>query len=295
MSFLKSKPIIVFILILLGSFTVAFAQEAVEWVGGYSSQEWEGGESDAPEDFKIYYQWQIDSLKKAVSPRYIRLLDIHKYASTGNLLNKGILFTYTGFRTKSVSLCGNFNNWQCVPMRKNNFGIFYILVPPTSLNSEYEQLTQYKYKFKADGLYEIDQENPETADDGGGSLISLFHLEKSDPNKMATTQVLEDSPMEEAGLRTVVFQVYEPDKQTVSIAGNFNNWSVEADYLEKKPNGIFELKMKLLPGVYHYQFIADGEVIVDTYNPNVRIREPFGELVSEIIVPERTIPLERKF
>lgn len=111
MSFVKSKLFLISLVLLLSSGGVLFSEEAFEWIGGYSSQEWEGGESDQDET-KTYYQWQIDSLKKAVSPRYIRLLDIHEYASSGKILNRGILFTYTGLEISpsfSVAIFPNGN------------------------------------------------------------------------------------------------------------------------------------------------------------------------------------------
>jgi hypothetical protein len=293
-SFVKSKLFLISLVLLLSSGGVLFSEEAFEWIGGYSSQEWEGGESDQDET-KTYYQWQIDSLKKAVSPRYIRLLDIHEYASSGKILNRGILFTYTGLRNKSVFLCGNFSQWECIPMRKNRFGIFYSIVPPTATDENYQQITTYNYKFKVDGIYLYDPENPEQEKDGSGSYLSTYYLEKVDKDKFASSQILEDSNEEEENLRTVLFRAYLPDKETVSVTGNFNNWNYDTDYLKKNPDGTFEIKIKLLPGIYHYQFIADGEILVDTYNPNVKIREPFEELVSEIKVPNRKEPLERKY
>ena len=35
-------------------------------------------------------------------------------------------------------------------------------------------------------------------------------------------------------------------------------------------------------------------MVIDLYNPNVKVREPYEELVSELIVQERGYALERK-
>jgi 1,4-alpha-glucan branching enzyme len=246
------------------------------------------------DDTKMYYQWQIDSLKRAVSPRYIRLLDIYKYAESGKILNKGILFSYTGLKNYEVELCGNFSNWKCLPMRKNQYGVFYAMIPPTSIDEEFKRLTVYQYKFKVDGLFEYDPENQEIQPDDSGSFFSIYHLDKTDKDKFSSTIVLEDSENEEHYLRTVKFQIYLPEKDSVSVAGDFNNWNIESDYMRKLPNGIFELEKKLLPGTYYYQFVADGESLVDKFNPNVKVREPYDELVSELVVEERKTVMERK-
>ncbi|MCC5816206.1 MAG: carbohydrate-binding module 48 [Leptospira sp.] len=283
-----------FVSVLLSS-GILLSDEAKSWIGGYSSEEWEASEKSEADKEKIYYQWQIDSLKRAISPRYIRLLDIHKYANSGNILNKGVLFTYSGIRKKHVAICGNFSQWECLPMRKNRYGIFYILIPPTAIDSNYSKLEIYDYKFKTEGIYEYDKTNPSKIPDASGSEMSRYYLEDVDPDRYASVEVLEDSADEESLLRTVHFKLHLPDKDTVAIIGSFNNWNYESDYLKKTKDGSFEIKLKLLPGTYHYKFIADGEEITDKYNPNVKIREPFQELVSELIVPSRKTTLERKY
>lgn len=283
--------VLVFPLFFIGSL---FSQEAMDWIGAYSSLEMESGDMQDVDDTKMYYQWQIDSLKRAVSPRYIRLLDIYKYAESGNILNKGILFSYTGLKNNDVEVCGNFSNWKCIPMRKNQYGVFYAMIPPTSIDEEFKRLTVYQYKFKVDGLFEYDPENQEIQPDNSGSFFSIYHLDKTDKDKFSSTLVLDDSENEEPTLRTVKFQIYLPEKDSVSVTGDFNNWNIESDYMRKLPNGIFELEKKLLPGTYYYQFVADGEGLVDKFNPNVKVREPYDELVSELVVEERRTVMERK-
>lgn len=53
-------------------------------------------------------------------------------------------------------------------------------------------------------------------------------------------------------------------------------------------------RKKLLPGEYHYQFIVDGEYMLDTYNPATNIKVDTNESVSSLLVPERNYALERK-
>lgn len=51
-----------------------------------------------------------------------------------------------------------------------------------------------------------------------------------------------------------------PLATTVSVAGEFNNWAVDADMLKKeKKTGLWKAKLSLLPGDYEYKFVCDGK------------------------------------
>lgn len=51
-----------------------------------------------------------------------------------------------------------------------------------------------------------------------------------------------------------------PLATTVSVAGTFNNWAVDADMLKKeKKTGLWKAKLSLLPGDYEYKFVCDGK------------------------------------
>jgi len=281
------------LVILLASVGI-FAQAAqTDWLGGFSSKEWEGSEEKASED-QVYYLWQLESLKKGLAPRYIRYLDIEHYVETGKLLNRGILFSFTGLRDESVEICGNFTNWECIPMKRNKFGVYFRVVEPDLITPEYELEQKYEYKFRVNGLFTFDPENQDRYEDGSASYISVFILPSKDVNKQTYSQVLEDSNIEEQDLRTVRFQAYSPNSESIVLLGNFNDWSPENDFLKKGRDGIFRLDKKLLPGTYHFYFMIDGEPAVDTYNPITEMKMDTLERVSTIVVEPRMTPLERK-
>ena len=51
-----------------------------------------------------------------------------------------------------------------------------------------------------------------------------------------------------------------PLATTVSVAGTFNNWTVDADKLKKdKKTGLWVVKISLAPGDYEYKFVCDGK------------------------------------
>ncbi len=269
-------------------------QDTLDWVGGLSSDELEMQE-EAEDQNKIYYLWQLESLKKNISPRYIRYLDVESYLDTNRLINRGILFSYNGLREENVELCGNFNHWECIPMKRNKYGIYYTIIEPKLLTPEYEEDPIYEYKFRVNGLLTFDSENLDRIEDGSGSYISRYILPGKDTNRQIYSVVLEDSDSEEVDLRTVRFQIYLPNAEVVSLVGDFNEWNPENDFLKKDRNGIFFLEKKLLPkSQYHYQFIVDGEYQLDTYNPITNVKVDTGEPISTIEVPSRELALEKK-
>nr|WP_040917319.1 glycogen-binding domain-containing protein [Leptospira meyeri] len=290
---MKFKSIRIAIILLFFTGIGIFAEDGMDWIGSFSAGELEM--SDETEDQNtVYYLWQLESLKKNIAPRYIRYLDVESYVSSGKLIHRGILFTYNGLRDESVEICGSFNNWECSDMKRNQYGIYYTVIEPTQITDTYEEDPVYEYKFRVNGLLTYDPENFDKLEDGSGSYYSRFVLEGKDTDRQTKTIVLEDSANEERDLRTVKFQIYLPDAEVVRVVGNFNDWNPEHDFLKKDRKGVFTLEKKLLPGEYHYQFIVDGEYMLDTYNPTTNIKVDTNESVSSLLVPERNYALERK-
>ncbi|EPG67773.1 carbohydrate-binding protein [Leptospira wolffii] len=285
----KAKTVALITLIL--TFALA-AEEAEDWMGAFRSVDYEEGEEALPTE-KIYYFWQLENLRKAVPPRFIRFVDTASSLRTGRLLNRGVLFSYEGLENDEVSVCGEFNHWQCIPLQKNDKGVFYGVVELVQ-DDLYQAKPAYDYKFRVDGIFSHDPENPDSVEDGSGSLVSRISFREGGPNKQASARVLEDSPYEEKEFRTVEFRIYQPQAESVSLIGNFNHWDPESDFLEKERNGVFRIVKKLKPGEYQYNFVVDGKVTLDTYNPLTLLREDTGEISSALLVPDRSGVLERK-
>ncbi|EMO64224.1 carbohydrate-binding module 48 [Leptospira borgpetersenii serovar Pomona str. 200901868] len=291
---MKSIPVIKILLILLLTISVAIGadEDTGNWIGSFSSEDYEDF-LEPVEKEKIYYYWQMEKLKKAAAPRYVRYIDSALSLETGKLLNRGILFTFEGIENEEVSICGNFSLWRCIPLKKNSHGVFYIVLNPESRDTIREELKILEYKFRVDGLFTHDPSNPDSAEDGNGSLVSKLIAIPSGPDKLATTRILEDSPYEELEYRTVEFRIYAPDAEMITLVGDFNHWDPEEDVL-KKDNEVFTLIKKMKPGNYLYNFVQDGKIILDTFNQNTRLREDTGEISSYLTVPERSYALEAK-
>ncbi|XDD48864.1 carbohydrate-binding module 48 [Leptospira sp. WS92.C1] len=291
---MKSIPKTKVLFALFLTITVAIgADEAENWIGSFSSDEYEDF-LEPVEKEKIYYYWQMEKLKRAVSPRYIRYIDSSLSLETGKLLNRGILFSFEGIENEDVSVCGNFSLWRCIPLKKNDHGVFYTVYNPESGDTIRDELKILEYKFRVDGLYTHDPSNADSMEDGDGSLVSRLIAVPSGPDKLVTTRILEDSPYEELEYRTVEFRIYSPDAENIALVGDFNHWDPEEDILKKEGNGLFTLIKKMKPGTYLYNFVRDGRIILDTFNQNTRLREDTGEISSYLAVPERSYALETK-
>jgi len=75
----------------------------------------------------------------------------------------------------------------------------------------------------------------------------------------------------------VMFVTLYPNAQSVSIAGDFNNWQPEQTYMTKVgQSGVWQTKINLNPGRYRYRLVVDGQWQQDPYNEMVE-SNPFGE------------------
>jgi 1,4-alpha-glucan branching enzyme len=274
----KNRKLVLSLILLFFAFSV-IGQDSVEWIGSYSSKELEGGEK---KDSKTYFYWQIENLKRAVPPRYIKLVDIENYRTNGKFINKGILFTYFGLKNSEISLCANFTTWRCIPMKKNRFGVFYIVANPEIKNRKEEIIKQVEYKFKVDNLFETDPLNSEKVSDGSGSYYSEYIVEDFEVSKQTYAEIIKEEMLDDLDFMIVEFKIYQPKASVISLVGDFNGWNPEHDYLKKESNGIFILRKKLRPGEYLYNYIVDGEKILDVYNPETRHRVQTDELSSYI-------------
>ncbi len=291
----KKTKTLLLICILFLSFGKLLSEEALDWIGSYSSKEIESSDRDEAHRKKVYYYWQIQSLKKAVTPRYIRLLDIEQYATTREILRKGILFTYNGLKNTEVSICGNFNAWKCLPMNRNRYGIYYTIIPADFIGRNEEPITSFEYKFKVDGFFDFDPVNPDREEDGDGSFFSTYQLEKYDLQKNITYRILDSEVEQDLDFKTVEFRIYSPKSSTIALVGDFNQWNPEHDYLNKNEDGVFILRKKLKPGEYLYYFIIDGKLSLDTYNAETRFKVETNELCSYInILPRMDFDIARE-
>ncbi len=81
------------------------------------------------------------------------------------------------------------------------------------------------------------------------------------PAKAPAKKVAEKSAKAAAPKKVAVEFIADcPLATTVSIAGSFNNWTVDVDMLKKdEKTGLWVAKISLVPGDYEYKFVCDGK------------------------------------
>ncbi len=81
----------------------------------------------------------------------------------------------------------------------------------------------------------------------------------------------------------VIFSIDAPNATSVSLTGEFTNWSHEGLKMMKNTDEIWKITMHLDPGDYEYRFIVDGVWIRDPNNVDTVLNE-FGQENSLLIV-----------
>jgi 1,4-alpha-glucan branching enzyme len=223
---------------------------------------------------KIYTYNELQNLKEAGSPLYIKLMD-----EGGNKFSRGILFTYNGFKKKSVFIAGTFNNWNQTIMRRNSNDIFFYILPLVELENG-EKILSYEYKFMVDGVWTHDPSQKTALDDGLGGFYSVFSVDKEDTDRLITYRIIKEKTASEEKL--IEFAVYMPEIRNMSLIGNFNDWNPEHDIMNKGEDGVFRIRRRFRTGDIYYRFVADGKWILDVYNPETVYLKVLGDLVSFI-------------
>lgn len=264
---------------LLLPLSILFAENGSQ--NGYNSLE--GGlehDRNNGTSAKIYNMRQITGLRRAVSPRYIRVINFQNGGGQRSL-EKGILFTIEAYRSRNVYISGSFNNWSTTPLYRGRAGVFYRIIPVREKEAG-DIIEDYQYKFQVDGIWQHDATNPNVKDDGLGGYISLFHLRGYDAPRQISVRVLREKTIGRE--RLVEFAIYLPEIKNLSLVADFNNWNPEHDLMQKGLDGVFRLRKRLRPGTYLYKFVADGRWILDKFNQETRFHTGIQELTSCLIL-----------
>lgn len=59
--------------------------------------------------------------------------------------------------------------------------------------------------------------------------------------------------------RRVTFKLAAPQAKTVLVTGSFCDWQTHSQLLKRDKAGIWKTSVSLLPGVYEYRFVVDGQ------------------------------------
>lgn len=90
-------------------------------------------------------------------------------------------------------------------------------------------------------------------------------------------------------LQDIVLSVFLPGAKKVAVMGAFNDWDATRSPMVRAADGTWTVKLRLLPGSYEYQFLADGSTrMTDPTAPATD--SEFGEANSVLTVTPRMVP-----
>jgi 1,4-alpha-glucan branching enzyme len=75
--------------------------------------------------------------------------------------------------------------------------------------------------------------------------------------------------------KQVRFDLFSPEAQKISLAGDFNGWDINGLPMKKENKGNWKISINLDPGRYEYRFYADGTWLDDP-KAQERVGNPFG-------------------
>jgi 1,4-alpha-glucan branching enzyme len=198
----------------------------------------------------------------------------------------GVTFVWKG-GGGSVALAGEFNAWNTTadPLAKQPDGTWRITKPLAP--------GRYAYKFVIDGTtWKEDPSAAETTDDGYGGKNSVIVVGGAAGTAAApaggggaAAPVVTGKAQPPAITSDGVTFTFAGSATSVALAGEFNQWSVTADPLERRSDGTWTITKKLAPGTYGYKFIVNGTTWKqDEANPH-GTDDGFGGKNSVVTVP----------
>jgi 1,4-alpha-glucan branching enzyme len=201
---------------------------------------------------------------------------------------------------QNVSVAGSFNDWStsATPLTNRN-GVWEATIDfaPGS----------YQYKIVVNGTQWLTDESAKSfADDGFGGKNSVLEVGAEamtvGGGAMAGAAVKAPAgggaavPAPASGMTRVTFRYQPPPgARTVSVAGSFNNWTVDATPLQDPTGGgIWEAVLDLAPGSYQYKFVIDGSTWKTDEAATEFIDDGFGGKNSVLNVAGSTMTVGSK-
>ncbi len=236
-----------------------------------TSDQLEAGREAKP---NVIYGYKLDTMRKAEKPAFVTLIDAHHYARGQGLAQKGVLFTYQNRAAREVRFVADIPGMSPQPMRRNQYGVWiYYYVPPEIVHAA--PTKNVRYKFWVDGLFTVDDTHEQHEKDSSGTIASVFHLLHDHFAASSGVFVL-DTPVNHG--REVLFRIPAGDAETASIAGDFNRWSGQRDYLVRSEEGYFELKKIIPPGEYTFLYRVDGKLTQKVSTSKSRMHPVYGRV-----------------
>jgi hypothetical protein len=236
-----------------------------------TSDQLEAGREAQP---NVIYGYKLDTMRKAEKPAFVTLIDAHNYARGQGLAQRGVLFSYQNRAAREVRFVADIPGMAPQAMRRNQYGVWiYYYVPPEIVHAA--PTKKVRYKFWVDGLFTVDDTHEQHEKDSSGTMASVFHLLHDHFAASSGVFVL-DTPVNHG--REVLFRIPAGDAETASVAGDFNRWSGQRDYLVRSEEGYFELKKIIPPGEYTFLYRVDGKLTQKVSTAKSRMHPVYGRV-----------------
>jgi hypothetical protein len=135
-----------------------------------------------------------------------------------------------------------------------------------------EGIRNLDYRMIIDGLWTRDPLNP----------LGVIGPSGLNQSRIAIPDIPYLVPVRETpGILSLKFTA--PPEETVTVAGNFNNWDPFMYEMKETSPGFYSLSLSLPPGTYQYVFFHRGEQIPDPHNQD-KVYSPEGKIASQIVV-----------
>ena len=140
--------------------------------------------------------------------------------------------------------------------------VYYHFLP---IDETIETLNTLHYRYIVDGIWISDPKNPRSIQKFSGRKLSVAEIP-------VERSVLPENPViinDDNLLAKMVHFVYHADSgEEVFLAGSFNNWDPFMYSMNEHPAnpGRYEIRIRLLPGNYQYNYYYRGRRVKDPLN-----------------------------
>lgn len=178
----------------------------------------------------------------------------------------GLEFSYSDPKAKSVHLAGDFNSWAENQEGKVNRPEFLMVKGKDGVWRKTVKVGggKHAYKFVVDGSNWVSDPSVKEMDKDGNSILVVEGVPSAPAASAASLSSGEFAPKEVSG--GVKF-MYKGNAKKVTVAGQFNKWSMDATAMKEEKAGILSVIVALPVGNQLYKFVVDGQWILDPANP----------------------------
>lgn len=115
------------------------------------------------------------------------------------------------------------------------------------------------YRLIKDGLWSADSFNSLRIKDARGFQLSCLPL---------TEPIKDNRPTPFSNDGSVTFRHKSESGQLIFLTGDFISWDPYTYPMTEIEPGLYEARVKLLPGIHRYYFLQNGVKIIDDFNPH---------------------------